>query len=454
MRSFAGIVWVALMLASAPAGAQIEEFDDGFGDWQYAPQRIGGGEVEGWAIVSNAGERAARTSPTGTQSAYYWKLQRDLDLSTLRRPALVARWHFKGHAYASARIEIGPEGATRLGQFTPLVVRTAAGELPEDLTIDLSPWAGQRVRLRFLLEKPWGVTERRIGLYVHRAGVVEAAPPPVPVRVGAFNVQVFGRTKASDPVVLGRIAQILARYDAVVVQEIRDATGTAFPLLLDAVNAIAGGAYTATVSDRLGRTRSKEQYAVLFRRDLLALRWTYHFDDGDEPDADLFEREPFVVGLETIDGRVPFVLVPLHAAPSAAVAEIDALGAVHEELVTDVGEPDVLLLGDLNADCRYVSDEDWASISIRHDPRLLWLIGDDADTTTTPSTDCAYDRVVAGGTLARPERAIEPGVFRFDLELGLDEAETLAISDHYPVEVTLMLSPDSTVGLGSAIQQR
>lgn len=49
-------------------------------------------------------------------------------------------------------------------------------------------------------------------------------------------------------------------------------------------------------------------------------------------------------------------------------------------------------MGDFNADCNYVSKKAWNNIRLRTDPKFIWLIGDQEDTTVKMSTNCAYDR--------------------------------------------------------------
>ena len=47
------------------------------------------------------------------------------------------------------------------------------------------------------------------------------------LRVGAFNIQVFGVSKASKPEVMDVLADIISTYDVIAIQEIRDASQTA-----------------------------------------------------------------------------------------------------------------------------------------------------------------------------------------------------------------------------------
>jgi len=56
------------------------------------------------------------------------------------------------------------------------------------------------------------------------------------LRLGAFNIQVFGTTKASKPDVMDVLGKIIRNYDVVAIQEIRDKSQTALPALVDTVN--------------------------------------------------------------------------------------------------------------------------------------------------------------------------------------------------------------------------
>lgn len=51
-----------------------------------------------------------------------------------------------------------------------------------------------------------------------------------------------------------------------------------------------------------------------------------------------------------------------------------------------------IFMGDFNAGCSYVPKKAWKNIRLRTDPKFVWLIGDQEDTTVKKSTSCAYDR--------------------------------------------------------------
>ncbi|KAF6123970.1 deoxyribonuclease 1 [Phyllostomus discolor] len=277
---------------------------------------------------------------------------------------------------------------------------------------------------------------RLTGVLLTLAGVLHTA---LPLRVAAFNIQSFGETKMSNATLSSYIVQILSRYDIVLVQEVRDLHLTAVGKLLDRLNQDNPNTYHYVVSEPLGRNSYKERYLFLFRPDQVTVLDSYQYDDGCESCGnDTFSREPAVVKFSSPLTEVKeFAIIPLHAAPLDAVAEINALYDVYLDVRQKWDMEDVMLMGDFNAGCSYVTPSHWASIRLRTIPTFQWLIPDTADTTVTP-THCAYDRIVVTGTLL--QRAVVPSSaapFDFQAAYGLSNQTAQAISDHYPVEVTL-----------------
>ncbi|ELT92300.1 hypothetical protein CAPTEDRAFT_209510 [Capitella teleta] len=229
--------------------------------------------------------------------------------------------------------------------------------------------------------------------------------------------------------------QVIPRYDIMLIQEIRDSSGTAIVDLLDQLNAQESNQYSMAISERLGRSNSKEQYAYLYRHNKVTFD-----DDFQYPDElNIFQRPPYCVKFSTdiTDGLHEFFLVGVHTAPDMAETEVDALVEVFEAASLLWGTQDGIIMGDFNADCGYLTKTEWPSVSLRGDRRFNWLIPDETDTTTS-STDCAYDRIITTGRAM--SRAIIPqsaNVYRFDTILGLNESLTKAVSDHYPVEVNI-----------------
>ena len=80
-------------------------------------------------------------------------------------------------------------------------------------------------------------------------GTPEATPtvtvttPDGTIKLAAFNLQVFGTTKAGKPEVMDVLSKIIRNYDVIAVQEIRDSSQTALPKLRDTVNSMGSPQY-------------------------------------------------------------------------------------------------------------------------------------------------------------------------------------------------------------------
>lgn len=252
------------------------------------------------------------------------------------------------------------------------------------------------------------------------------ADAPATIKIATFNIQIFGKTKASKPAIMSQLVMIIRKYDVVAVQEIKDSSGDAPKVLLDAVNDGGDRTYSMLLSERTGLQpsdkSSQEQYAVLYDTAVVeALPGGRLFDDEGH---DLFQREPYLTHLKTRTGDFSFVLIGIHTRPESAVAEIGALHDVVEwARTTFPDEDDFIAIGDFNAGCDYASPEQLEQLDLRG-TSYFWIVPDDSDSNVSPNSACAYDRIVTTlGTKAA-----------FTGEWGVDRAFTdKAVSDHWPV---------------------
>ncbi|KAG7249395.1 hypothetical protein CRUP_002094, partial [Coryphaenoides rupestris] len=145
-------------------------------------------------------------------------------------------------------------------------------------------------------------------------------------------------------------------------------------------------------------------------------------------ETDVFSREPFI----------DFILIGQHTSPKTAMKEMDELYNVFKDIYQRWKLDNIVILGDLNAGCSYVTIKGWKAVRLRSDPKFSWLIGDEQDTTVREKTRCPYDRIVVHGREIL--HGIVPGSaqpFNFKKEFNLSEEEALEVSDHFPVEVDL-----------------
>ncbi|XP_068605967.1 deoxyribonuclease-1 [Brachionichthys hirsutus] len=257
--------------------------------------------------------------------------------------------------------------------------------------------------------------------------------------LGAFNIKSFGDKKASNITLMDIISTIVHRYDIILIQEVRDSDLSATRKLMEHVNKGAPQfRYSHIVSEPLGRSSYKERYLFLYREQTVSVAKNYTYnDDHGVCGTDTFMREPFVVMFSSKHTVVQnFTLIPQHTSPDSAVEEVDALYDVVNDVFRRWKNNDIVLLGDFNAGCSYVTDSEWEKIRLFTDKSFHWLIPGEADTTVT-HTDCPYDRIVVTTDMMRGVAQGSPEVYNYMEDLGLSHDLALAVSDHFPVEVTL-----------------
>lgn len=173
----------------------------------------------------------------------------------------------------------------------------------------------------------------------------------------SFNVQVFGVTKMSKQPVVDLLVDIFSRYDIGMMMEIRDSSNTSFWQLVDDINNSVKDkgndySYAGVVSDRFGRSSSKEQYGYIYRTDKVTFENMWQYDDSKD---DIFERPPCVATFTDNNFGKKINYLAIHTSPSYAVAEMNGLVDVYNQFSKTYSTDELILAGDFNAGCSYVS---------------------------------------------------------------------------------------------------
>ena len=236
---------------------------------------------------------------------------------------------------------------------------------------------------------------------------------PETVKLASWNIENFGSTKASDETRMRAIADILKAYDIIAVQEISNIREMSDPGCPRNEDACPGHPMCDRIRSALEQYLNEEQgrrYALVFSPQIKDERYLFIYDtetvyledfalvddpgDGlpicaEQPESTgLMVRQPFKATFQV--GDFDFVLLTAHTRPSMNLVELEGLEFFYQETAM-AGEPDVIILGDLNADCRYLRASD--EVSLRG-PDYIWVVDDDSDTTVSTGTDCAYDRFI------------------------------------------------------------
>ena len=95
-----------------------------------------------------------------------------------------------------------------------------------------------------------------------------------------------------------------------------------------------------------------------------------------------------------------------------------------------------MIVGDLNADCRYVSNTKYNSLDLILNASFTWWI-DKSDDTTTSASNCAYDGIITYSSLTPFVINSSVEIVLFDQKYNLSAEFTSDVSDHYPIKVTI-----------------
>jgi len=256
------------------------------------------------------------------------------------------------------------------------------------------------------------------------------ATPPVSVaggdtiKIASFNIQVFGTSKLGKPQVMDILAEVIRQFDVVAIQEVRAADQTVVPQFVELINA-RGARYDHVIGPRLGRTSSKEQYAVIFDTARIEVDRGSVYTTADP--QDLLHREPLAARFR-VRGPPPeqaftFTLVNIHTDPDETDTELDALGDAFVSVQRDgSGEDDVILLGDLNVDEYHLG-------RLGQLPDVAPAI---SGVPTNTRGNRAYDNIVFNRRTTT-EYAGRSGVLDLIGAFRLTEEAALKVSDHFPV---------------------
>jgi deoxyribonuclease-1-like protein len=269
------------------------------------------------------------------------------------------------------------------------------------------------------------------------------------IRIASWNIRDFGRAKATDEERMGIIAQALQGYDIIAVQEVSNLREQGDPGCPRNDDACPGDPSCGLVRKALERhlNGSGLNYSLVFSPQVRDERYLYIYnperveleeaslaeDPGDSGPAclsnpmttGLMARQPFMARFRA--GDFDFVLLNVHTSPSMNIRELDGLEYFYGQARKE--EPDVIVLGDLNADCDYLGPGDMIGL---RGPEYIWPLGDDLDTTVGQS-DCAYDRFIF----------TSPTDEDFTGKLGIVRGIPPDVSDHYLIWAEFYTGRDS-----------
>jgi len=234
--------------------------------------------------------------------------------------------------------------------------------------------------------------------------------------IASFNIEIFGQSKMGKPEAMAHIVDICNDYDIVGIQEIRSKEQNVIPTLIELLEQ-DGSNWDFVISTRLGRTSSKEQYAFVYRENIVTLVDTVQYV---ETGGDSLHREPFVATFRS-SGNHDIVLGLIHTDPDEIDIEIPKLSRVFDELTYHMEMSyyfDFFLMGDFNASPDFM--DDWFTTQ---------SFGIAEGVFTNVADNKTYDNIIYNNNI----NILNSGVFNFKTEYNLSREEAEEVSDHYPV---------------------
>jgi endonuclease/exonuclease/phosphatase family metal-dependent hydrolase len=272
---------------------------------------------------------------------------------------------------------------------------------------------------------------------------------PETIKIATWNIQNFGKTKASKQGVMEIIAQNLRDYDIIAIQEISNLHEMQDPgcprnenscpdnitdgakhhancnLIGGALDYYLNSAYSVNYEFIFSPHIKDERYLFVYNPDKVEFLFAEIMDDPNDsqPICDAAQentgrmlRQPFKGNFRA--GEFEFTLLTAHTSPSKNAEELEGLELFFRDAESE-GNKNIILLGDFNADCSYLRPSD--NIALRGS-RYIWAVEDSADTTVS-NTDCAYDRFI----FTKEVQDYYTGQWGVVTDISLD------VSDHYLV---------------------
>jgi endonuclease/exonuclease/phosphatase family metal-dependent hydrolase len=264
------------------------------------------------------------------------------------------------------------------------------------------------------------------------------------VRIGAFNVQIFGISKVKKTHVLTVLAEIASTYDVLALEEVGNNASTAS----DATCTEVMDDYVARINQIVGSDAYAycrgNQYGIVYKKSEFTLVGSSLYS-GSEP----FTYTPLTAYFKSKEGDFDFAMLVIHTSPSKAKEEIPELKTAMAEVASLYKEPDVIALGDFNGDGSYYTEGTGTNLSGFDSGNYISAIPNSFDTTVASSSN-TYDRIELSSSM-KSDFDGKSGVLEFGKLFDVSQCEGTAktagtesaVSDHYPVWAEFYVDRDT-----------
>ena len=257
--------------------------------------------------------------------------------------------------------------------------------------------------------------------------------------IGAFNVQQFGPTKLGNKKAVDSIVKVIRGYDIILIQEIVMSDPSLFQTFVESLNQPIK-TFDYKISKRLGPGNHKEQYGFIYNIRAVNITKDYQYIDEIQ-----FSRPPYCVEVEELTNHASpttplnkFWMVGLHTRPGNTICELQKLQDVYKALKSPER---VVFLGDFNADCTYFEKYDELKIPFLFNSSTsgMNMLPFKNNATTNLGGNCTYDRIVVSKSVFDDVLGNQAEVGNFDRVPTGNRNRPEAVSDHFPIKMTLQV---------------
>lgn len=251
------------------------------------------------------------------------------------------------------------------------------------------------------------------------------------IKFCTYNVQKCSSSKLDKNKII--LKKLIELFDVIFLQELQSTIENS-----DIEKLYDKNIYSHVLSDLTGRKKYKEKYCYIFKINKFNCNKYFTFDDEKIFNEDCFERNPFVIELELknkLFEHSKFQIIGSHTKPVDSLNECNKLDDVGKWLITNTNCNFHIIMGDLNASGTYVRNENKLDLVIMNE-KYFQITNDKMDTMVSEKSNNTYDRIFCTKNMS--EYIVSVGVVNMEEMFDLTSQELKKISDHYPLEMTMV----------------
>ena len=258
------------------------------------------------------------------------------------------------------------------------------------------------------------------------------------LKVGCFNIQNLSINKLEKKFVYDAIVNIIATYDIIFILELTD---------LESMHTLASSldSYDYYINKKNGLTPSYAEYIGIFFNNTKIKRKMIkeiHFDTISNYG---FYRDPLIINLSIRSKDIMFVIN--HFSPNNVDFQLNKLNELFNDIYNGSTDNLIILMGDYNADGKYLSNRAESSNDLFCNKNLKCLTTNEI--TNVARNPMKYDRVFCSNECLKQKILVKVdddilynafcNVDNYYTNQNISRTRAKEVSDHLPIYIILKL---------------